>query len=268
MKGYVYVMKFIGTPFYYIGSTSNVEKRLRIHRGLLDKNRHHNARMQELWNNGCKGYQESLWEYETLAEARVAEAAAIAAKVECEGLLNVGLGAEGGDNLTRNPNRQEIIEKIREGLKLRFANRTDEERQRASEAVTGEKNPMFGRTHTAEVRELISNLHKGNKYCVGYKHTDEFRQKHSELAKQRTGDKNSFFGRKHTDEFKRRASEMRKGTLPPNTNVIEIDGIRYKSQTEAARALGVSPALITHRIKSGKPQYANYKVIPRESSND
>lgn len=267
-KGYVYFIRFQNTQFFYIGSTANVERRLYIHRLLLAKGKHHNLKMQELWDSGHTTLHESKWEYPTVKEAREAEVLAIRDHVENQHLLNVGLGAEGGDNLTRNPNRLEIIEKITQGVRRRYAEWTDEDRSKASERTKGENNPMYGRTHTEEVREKLRDLHTGNTYCVGHKHSGAFRQKHSELAKLRTGEKNPFYGKKHTEEFKRRASELRKGTLPPNTNEILIDGIRYTSQADAARSLGVSPALITHRIKSNNPKYATYQVVPRELSNE
>lgn len=267
-KGYVYFIRFQDSPFFYIGSTANVERRLYIHKLLLSKGQHHNTKMQELWDAGHTTLHESKWEFATVKEAREAEESAIKSHKLCDELLNIGLGSEGGDNLTRNPNRLQIIEKIKGGLRRRYANRTDEQIRMASEAVSGEKNPMFGRTHTAEVREKLSKANTGNTYCVGYKHTDSFREKQSALAKLRVGEKNPFFGKQHTEEFKRKLSGLRMGKLPSNTNEIEIDGIRYKSQSEAARTLGVCVATITHRIKSTNPKYANYKVLSRELGND
>jgi Mor family transcriptional regulator len=43
--------------------------------------------------------------------------------------------------------------------------------------VRGEKNPMFGKTHTEEVRNKLRL-----KY-TGFKHSQEFKQRHSEITK-------------------------------------------------------------------------------------
>ena len=47
----------------------------------------------------------------------------------------------------------------------------------------GELNGFYGKTHSNEVKEKISNLHKGNKYKLGIKHTDEAKLKMSKARK-------------------------------------------------------------------------------------
>jgi hypothetical protein len=65
--------------------------------------------------------------------------------------------------------------------------------------MTGEHNPMYGKTHTDEVKQLLSDIGKtkvgelNNFY--GKTHTDESRELISQYAKTRTGEKNPLYGR-------------------------------------------------------------------------
>jgi hypothetical protein len=81
----------------------------------------------------------------------------------------------------------------------------------------------------------------------------------------RTGEKNSFFGHSHTDEFKAQMSEMMTGREPANKGTESfgakcvIDGIEYKSISQAARTLGMTHRKITTRLDSEK--YPNFQRI-------
>lgn len=56
---------------------------------------------------------------------------------------------------------EETRRKLSASLKLVMG--TPESRKRASALVSGENNPFYGRTHTAETRDKISAIHKGKK---------------------------------------------------------------------------------------------------------
>jgi group I intron endonuclease len=62
--------------------------------------------------------------------------------------------------------------------------------EKAAERYQGENNPMFGKKHTKESKEKISNNRKQNKVAVG--------------------ENNPFFGKVHSDETKRIISEKAK----------------------------------------------------------
>ena len=109
-------------------------------------------------------------------------------------LYNLHYNSSGGDMLTYHPNREEIIEKINKTQKEQISKMTKEERQ-AKWGQNGEKNGMYGRTHTDEVKQLFSNLHKGNTYNLGRKVSQETKDKLSTIASQRLGEKNHFFGK-------------------------------------------------------------------------
>lgn len=72
--------------------------------------------------------------------------------------------AVGGDNITNNPNKAEIIKRMKDGLNKRYQNMSEEKRIQIADCFKAEKNGMYGKTHTAEARERISLAKKGCRY--------------------------------------------------------------------------------------------------------
>ncbi|EGO7119485.1 GIY-YIG nuclease family protein [Salmonella enterica] len=249
----------------YVGSTGNINRRLATHRSALRNGSHHNAKLQDIHNRG--GFiTVDIDECDTREEAYALEQAYIDSIPE-EASLNIGKGALGGDNLSRNPRRDDIIEKITKVVNDRFASMSPEQR-RAVHGNLGERNGMYGRTHTPETRELIrrkvctpENIAASRARRLGVKVGEETRRKISEFAKTRTGEKNSFYGRHHTEETRRRLAEVNKGKIPTTARKVEIDGIQYVSLTEAARQLGVVPATILYRLGSKNPKFESYRLV-------
>ena len=73
--------------------------------------------------------------------------------------------------------------------------------QKISEANKGENHPMYGKHHSEESKKRIGTAHKGNKYRLG-KH-------HSEESKKRIGEGNR--GKHHSAESIQKISEAMKG---------------------------------------------------------
>lgn len=239
----------------YIGSTGNIEKRLKQHFDQLRLGKHHNVNMQQLFDNGTE-FSVSFNVCEDRAEAYELEEIAINEMMSSGELLNIGLSARGGDNFTHNPNKSELRKKYA----LAILGLSAEERLRRY-SNPGEKNGMFGKTHTPDVKALLSSINIGNTYRLGKKADSKTKERLSEIASQRLGDKNPFFGKTHSDETKRKIAEKKIGIKPINTNQIEIDGIIYSSQSDAAKALGVSIGTITFRLRSNNIKFSGYRVI-------
>lgn len=243
----------------YVGSTKNLVLRMERHYRDLSKQRHHNHPLQVAYDRGDR-FSLSFATCESRESAFTFEQMLITKHEEEGNLLNVGRHSKGGDNLTRHHERERIIEQRTESQRLMLDNMSVDERK-VKYGRSGELNGMYGKTHTEEVRTANSQLHKGNTYRTGFKATDETKAKMSVIASQKLGEKNPFFGKTHSDETKRRLAEARMGNKPANTNRIEIDGVVYSSQTDAAKALGVAVATITHRLKSKNLKYSGYRVI-------
>lgn len=257
----VYFLFDRNTKCFYVGSTGELEKRLDRHMRDLRNNQHHNHPLQELWNK--YQHMKITWlNFETLEEARVCEQLIIDNNVENDRMLNIGLSTSGGDNLTRNPRRDEIVAKITQTIQDRMSELLPEER-RAIWGRKGKLNPMWGRTHTDEVKKKLSDTHKGNEWAKGSKRSKEHRLKLSWHAKQRRGEKNHFFGKAHSEETKRKLSEARKGNKPPNRIAIRIGDQSFESYAEASRALGIPVPTIHYRLKSKNPKYSDYEHISK-----
>jgi group I intron endonuclease len=244
---------------YYIGYSCNIHKRWGIHRSTLKHNRHCNILMQRAYDK----YGEACFTYEVLQECETEEEAKRVelSYLENEGirdkLYNLHYNSSGGDMLTYHPNKEQIIERMKNTQKEQISKMTKEERQERW-GQSGEKNGMYGRTHTDEVKRLYSEMHKGNTYRLGKKASQETKEKMSVIASERLGEKNHFFGKHHSEETKQKLREQRYGNIPTNARQIIINGETYISLAEAARQLNVCPATISHRIKSPNPKFANY----------
>ena len=248
---------------YYIGYSCDIHKRWGTHRSTLKTNKHCNILLQRAYDKygaDCFTY-EILHVCETEEEAQKYELSYLEDENIRDKLYNLHYNSSGGDMLTYHPNREEIIEKINKTQKEQISKMTKEERQ-AKWGQNGEKNGMYGRTHTDEVKQLISNLHKGNTYNLGSKASQETKQYLSKIRKGKyTGKDNPFFGKYHSEEIKQKLREYKYGNIPTNARKVLIYGKRYISATEAGRQLNVCTATILHRIKSPNPKFANYFYV-------
>lgn len=255
---YVYELKF-DTGQIYVGSTGDIKNRLNRHIYDMRSDRHGNMNVQNLYNMNHT-FVVTLHRVESRESAFTIEQLFIDRYLSLGICLNISLNAKGGDNLTNNPNRENIIERMKAGTLKWMQSLTPEERKLLF-SKPGELNGMYGRTHTDEVRAKIVELHTGNSYRKGFKASDETKAKMSEIASQRLGEKNPFYGKTHSDETKELLANNKRGTKPTNSNKLEIDGVTYLSQADAAKALGISNGLITYRLKSKNPKYSGYRVI-------
>jgi len=259
---------------YYIGYSCDIHKRWRTHRSTLKSNKHCNIRMQrayEKYGSECFDY-EILQECETEEEAKNVELSYLEDLTIRDKLYNLHYNSSGGDLLTYHPNKEEIIERRAREQKKRNSELTPQEYKRRFCTKIGEKNGMYGRTHTNEVKRFFSNLHKGNTYNLGLKMSVEQRKRMSEARKgKNTGDDNPFFGKHHSEETLKKIQETKQKniakygrTMPKTTREVIIDGKKYISTTEAGRQLNVCTATILHRIKSPNPLYINYSYVDNE----
>lgn len=251
----VYILFSPRTGKFYVGSSGDLAKRHDQHFTELRKNRHLCVGLQDLWNSGHDIFFFPVT-VETREEAYALEQDILDRYRDDDKMLNVGLGVWGGDNLTRNPNREDIIRRMKAGLQTRMNLLSPIERKLIF-GQPGPQNGMYGRTHTSEARKKISDANSGKVRRVGFTLSDEQKKVLSDHAKTRIGIKNPFFGKKHTEETKRTIAEAIRanGLLPTNSRKVSVDGKVYISLTEAARCLSISPGLMVYRLKRGQPGY-------------
>ena len=258
---------------YYIGYSCDIHKRWGTHRSTLKTNKHCNILMQRAYDKygaECFTY-EILQECETEEEAKNIELSYLEDLTIRDKLYNLHYNSSGGDTMKHHPNREYIIEKRNNAQKDKISKMTKEERQQKW-GQPGEKNGMYGKTHTDEVKQLYSDIHKGNTYTLGLKMSTDQRKRMSEARKgKNTGKENPFFGKKHSEETMKKIQETKQNniaiygqTMPKNTREVIIDGKKYISTTEAGRQLNVCTATILHRINSPNPKFVNYFYVVNE----
>lgn len=262
MNPTVYILFFTDTPYFYIGSTTNFKRRLSYHLSQLKWNRHDNVNFQRVWNELSvdKSIRYSTIEFDDIKSANEFELQLIEACRDDRYMLNIGLSLRAGDLLTINPNREDILRR-RSITRLSNWEKLSVSERIAIRDMRGEKNPMYGRTHSEKARKAIAIKRTGMKF-PGRKLSSDHIQKISDRMKKKVGSLNPFYGRKHSAETKKFLSEKFKGCKTNNGNKISIDGVIYNSQSDAAKALGISDALMTYRLKRIH-KYPGYKLITR-----
>lgn len=251
------------TGKFYVGSSGELKKRLKRHFTELEKKIHHNPRLQKLWSEGAE-IVTTVLPTDTREEAYLLEQDVISKFKDSDKMLNISLGVSGGDNLTRNDNREEIIKKIKTGLSKRMVSISPEHRKILF-GRSGEKNGMWGRKHSAETKKKISEKVRAKPIKRGYKQnlTPEQRAALSARASARVGELNTFYGKTHSAKTREMISKKLKSLnlTPSNVRKVVIEDREYVSLTEASRQLNLSPSLIIYRIRSDKEIYSNYHYL-------
>ena len=250
---------------FYIGSTCNLEKRLKRHFWSLEKNEHHCQPFQDIWNKSTlrKFITTELF-VGTLEEARAEEQRLILKNKNNKKMLNISLGVSGGDNLSRNPNKESILDRRTESVRKTMAVLSSEQRK-TKYGRPGSKNGMFGRTHTDEVKKRLSERSKAMVHRRGYKLSPE--QIAGMVARGKTwiGEKNPFYGKRHTEETKRKLSEHFKNNykLPGNARSVQVGDRVFESTYAAAKALGIDQTLLSYRLNRGNKHYPEYRYVDK-----
>lgn len=268
----IYRIKNIITEDFYIGSSKNIYKRWIQHKTQLKHNKHHSIILQRAWNK----YGEKNFNLDILEEC---DPIFLLIKeqeyLNDHPIYNIGKVANGGDNLTNNPNRNEIINRIKTTLKNYYLNLSEKEKLKYSESIRGENNPNWNNSWTNEMKneqskklkkffETNTNHISGKTYIeyFGEEKAAEIKKKISEYASLRIGEKNSFFGKTHSKETKDNLAKNRIGKYYGEQNIpFLIDNIEYKSLGEASKFLNIHITTIRWRLKSVNQKFSNYHYI-------
>ena len=220
----VYKISNILSGRYYIGYSTNIERRFCVHRSKLRKNCHDNIFLQRAYNlDGEDNYRYDIIHIcDTEEEAKEIELKYLTDLSIREKLYNLNYNNSGGDLISHHPEKEKIRNQISSSL-LQLMSKLTSNEKKEKFGRSGERNGMYGKTHTKEVKFLISAANKGNTYCKGKKASEETRRRMSEGAKLKIGEKNSFFGKHHTEETIQKIKDKSRGRLPPNIIKISID---------------------------------------------
>jgi group I intron endonuclease len=178
---------------YYVGSSKEIFERWNSHLRSLEKGQHHSNYLQKAWNK-YKSINFTFEIIELISDEKLKE-------VEQVYLDKAFIYENGESTYNASPNSTggsclpEIIDKIK-------SHWTTEKRKKHSEKYIGIKNPFYKKTHSDEVKKVLSKKHSGKKLTAT----------HCQNIKKATmGIKNPFYGKRHTDETKKRMSECKCG---------------------------------------------------------
>lgn len=265
MKTGVYRIKCVANDYFYVGSAVDCAKRVREHLRSLKNGTHHNVFLQRVFNKyGSGAFNIRVKETKDQISARRLEQHYLDRYCGQKCCMNIGRKSSGGDNLTNNPNRKQIIKNITKGVRRSMRAMSSEERIEKF-GNSGSANGMYGKTHTAKVRKILSKLHTGNSHAKGHKWSEESRERlASAIAKKQAAGTyvNAFQGRKHSETTlaKMRAAQSRADrVLPLNTLRIKVGKKTYLSASKAAEALGCVAATILNRARSEK--FPDYRIL-------
>lgn len=264
---FVYRLVHKKTGKFYIGSAASLVKRQKTHMNNLLGNRHVNTLLQELFNaskKGWKAFTVESREFDTLDEAREREDALIKKYWGSPLLLNMKHYASGGDYVTNHPRAKELAKGKSKAARDMWADcKSDPEKyEQRCLKVRGKNNPMYGRTHTPEVRERLRRANLGKSHpnqgtCL----TENGRERMRAHARTRTGEKNPFYGKTHTPEAIakiKHANATRDDSWKENiVKAICVEGAVYESLSAASDATGTPRPTLSYRAHSSNPKFAN-----------
>jgi group I intron endonuclease len=263
-KPYVYVILEVGTGKRYYGSTRNFKRRKADHIGMLMGGRHHSKSLQADFDNGGIFRIKPLKSFDTYEEAFQLESALVNRIIATGKLYNVAAGDSFKDTLTYNPNREDVISRRSKTLSETCAAMTPEQKAKRWD-ISGCKNPMYGRTHTDEVKErqrqrILGTTPPNKGKPMPQRQYEEMCKRMRDNAHLYRGERNHFYGRTHSDETKRRLREANLGRLNGTEIGVVINGVAYDSMQRAADALGICRGTVRHRVRSKNPRFSEWKI--------
>lgn len=173
---------------FYIGSTSDLNRRISEHKSDLKNNMHYNKKLQELYNNKAKLKIHHI-EKETIQEARELEDILLKQSETNPNLLNISITTY-GNGLNRHPDKINIINKIQKGRKKHWEDLSIEEKnkrlnilkEKTSTSEAKEKRKISFRkyiesTPLEERRQSVETIEKRRKSLIGRIVNQETRDK-------------------------------------------------------------------------------------------
>lgn len=172
---------------------------------------------------------------------------------------NIALGGNGGDTISKNPNRELIGKRHSEKMKDPLVNKNKAKGRIIKPKKRDDPNwinPQKGKPSPLRGRPSNKKGISNPKHSEWMKNNNPFKGKtHSDEHKLKLKLVNSL---PKTEEHKRKISETLKGNKPGNMRQIIIDGVLYESLSEAARQLSLPLSTIKNRLKSNSKKFINW----------
>ncbi|MDI9217788.1 MULTISPECIES: NUMOD3 domain-containing DNA-binding protein [Clostridium] len=189
-----------------------------------------------------------------------------------EALYNISKESSGGDLISYHPNRDKIVEKMRNSSKNIWANLSEKERLERIEKVKGENNPnfknrgknspLYGIPLSEEHSKKISEANKGKKL------SEETRNKISEINRGRTPWNKGIQLGPLSPETKARLSKVLTGReCLEEQKPIVCEGYYFRSIRLAAKTYNVTSTAIITRIKSKTNKFSEFYYFDKTHDN-
>jgi group I intron endonuclease len=200
----IYCIEHIDSGRKYIGSSTNINKRLSDHKKGLISHQHHNILLQRAVDK----YGIESFNFYIIEETNFLSRKELLSYEQLFLDKNIGgyniAPANGGDCISNHPNKLQIIEKAKISNNKRLQRLTAEERK-LKYGNAGQKNGMYGKTHNNAVKNQARLRAIGNSYAKGVVRSDQFKEKISKSMKGRfIKEKNHFYGKHHSEETKQK----------------------------------------------------------------
>lgn len=272
MNSGIYELKINNT--YYVGSAKDFNKRYKRHLKDLRSGNHCNVILQRSFvkygeeNLRFSILKEIPYEKEIilLNEQNFIDEYRSKYGRRCANISQAAFG----DTLTYNPNREQIVNNIGNGVRKWMIKLSEEERKEKF-GHPGESNGMYGKTHSPEAIQKIKNRiytqEDRDRLSIiqkeSFKNNPQRGERLSFLASQRTGELNSFYGKTHSEETKFKIREKNKLLKPVNRIKLSIDGVEFDSYNDASKITGISVTTIRWRCLSVNKKFDNYIIIDK-----
>jgi group I intron endonuclease len=130
---------------------------------------------------------------------------------------------------------------------------TDE--QKANFDISGDKNPMFGKSHSKETRKKIAKKAKGRIVNEQTKAKISVKLKNRQFSESHL-EKLSIAGQGNKRGI---GNKGNKGKTSHNARKCVIDGVEYVSAMQAVKELGLTRMIVTYRLNH--PKYPNFQYL-------
>lgn len=130
---------------------------------------------------------------------------------------------------------------------------TDEQKENFD--ISGDKNPMFGKTHSEETRKKLSDKAKGRIISQQAKAKISAKLKNREFSESHL-EKLSISGKGNKNGI---GNKGNKGGTSHNARKCVIDGVEYISVMQAVKKLGLTKMIVTYRLNH--PKYPNFQYL-------
>lgn len=206
-KGIYYILN-TQSKRVYVGSSKQIEKRLKQHKKDLELNRHCNVQLTRAWAK----YNENDFIFGILEEMSSKSTRKQLLENE-QKYLNVNDGgyniapANGGDCISNHPDNKQIREKIKRGVRKQNDSLSKEERL-TRWSRPGEMNPNWKGGPDIKICPVCNNteIYPHNKTCI--------------KCKDQSGENNPFYNKHHSEETKAILREKMSGD---NSWIKDID---------------------------------------------